>query len=930
MRSWTKSPAAEQDGGTLSRTIRGLGPNAVDGSESDATLLTRVRHLEILYRLSTDAVRATDLRCVYEAALDAVVDGLEADRASLLLFDPDGTLRFKASRALSPEYMNRVEGHTPWAPDTPDPVPILVPDVRDDVDLRPYLDVILEEGIYSLAFVPLRHEGRVIGKFMAYFNEPHEYTIDEVRLAEMIANHLAIVLARRRAEKEREVFHAERETERAQLEAVLKHIPHAVAIVGAQDEHVVLQNVAAETLWPRAEPAIRSGDLLMRVLTKGEVIVDAEVELSRSDGVGGHILVSGSPLQNDEGTITSAVFVLEDISGRKRNESALRFLADATLALAESLDYEQTLQNVAELMVPSFADWCDFDLINEKGELELISIVHSEPEKIELARSLRETYPPSTAGDSGIGQVVRTKKLLFLPRVTDEMLEASARDEAHLEILKKLQLGSAIVVPLIARGRVLGTLTLIMAESGRHYVEGDIPYVEELAQSCALAVDNARLYAEARRELGERMKVESALRDSEERYRMLSEATSDYIFSYERNPTTGRFELEWISEAFERITGYSREQIKDRDRWIQMIHPDDVEQVIAFSKSMERGERHVMEHRVRARDGSERWLRIYGRPVPNPATGEISRVLGAGQDITARKQAEHALQELAETLEGRVEERTRELADANERLQIEVQVRSRAEDQLARANSALRTSNRELQDFAYVASHDLQEPLRKIQSFADLLRSDYGRLIDDQGNFYIQRMQTAAGRMSDLIKGLLNYSRVRTQGNPFEEVDLKAIVEEVISDLEITISETRGAITVQDLPTVEADPTQMRQLFQNLIGNALKFRDPSRAPVVRVSGSTDDARCSIEIEDNGIGFPAQYADRIFSPFQRLHGRSTYPGTGIGLAICRRIVERHGGVISAEGVPTEGARFHIILPLRQDEWSNGFDGLSAQL
>src|SRR5690606_1060585 len=166
----------------------------------------------------------------------------------------------------------------------------------------------------------------------------------------------------------------------------------------------------------------------------------------------------------------------------------------------------------------------------------------------------------------------------------------------------------------------------------------------------------------------------------------------------------------------------------------------------------------------------------------------------------------------------------------------------------------------------------LQEPLRKIQSFADLLRTDYGPRLDDQGRFYIQRMQTAASRMSDLIKGLLSYSRIRTQGLPFERVDLNEVVRDVLSDLEITLSETRGAVSVKALPTIEADPTQMRQLFQNLVGNALKFRDPERPPIVQISCAQDDGLCTMEICDNGIGFATQYADRIFSPFQRLHGR----------------------------------------------------------
>ena len=881
-----------------------------------------MRHLEVLYRLSTEGVQARNLAQIHAAAIEAVLVGLRADRASLLLFDPDGVLRFKAARGLSTEYKRAVEGHTPWSPATPDPSPILVPDVLEDEPLRPYLKTIRREGIRSLAFFPLRHEGRVLGKFMAYFDEKHLYTEDEVRLGEMIANHLAVLLARRRADEAREAVFAQREAERAQLQSVVMHIPAGVAIIPRDSTGASLRNVRADDLWPHVESALLGeGSLLTDVLDRGKTLHDVDVPYTRPDGTAGSVCVSASPVHDEEGSVTSAVVVMEDNSERKHSESALRLLADTTMTLAESLDYQGTLQRVAELMVPSFADWCDFDLLNDDGELELVSIVHSSPEKVERAREIRRKYPPSVHESSGIEQVVRNKKSLFVPSLSDAYLAEHSRDEEHYQILRSFALTSAILTPLIARGKVIGTLTLAMAESGRRYTDSDIPYVEEVAQSCALAIDNARLYEEARRELSERERAELALRDSEERYRMLSEATSDYIFSYCRTPE-GTFVLEWISEAFERITGYTQEEISNKGLWSSMIHPDDASLLDSFSERMLRGEVAVMEHRIIRKDGSVAWLRVYGRPVMNEETGETARVLGAGQDISARKATEQTLLELAESLEVRVEERTRALATANERLRSEVEERARAEDRLARANQALRTSNRELQDFAYVASHDLQEPLRKIQSFADLLRSDYGPRLDDQGKFYIQRMQSAATRMSDLIKGLLGYSRIRTQGLPFQLVDLREVVKHVISDLEITISETRGAVSVSSLPTIEADPTQMRQLFQNLIGNALKFRDPSRPPVVRIKASQDDAQCTIEIADNGIGFGQQYAERIFAPFQRLHGRAAYPGTGMGLAICRRIVERHSGTITATGTTSEGAVFTITLPLKQEEvWSS---------
>ena len=230
------------------------------------------------------------------------------------------------------------------------------------------------------------------------------------------------------------------------------------------------------------------------------------------------------------------------------------------------------------------------------------------------------------------------------------------------------------------------------------------------------------------------------------------------------------------------------------------------------------------------------------------------------------------------------------------------------------AGAELERSNRELKDFASIASHDLQEPLRKIRAFGDRLANQQSSGLDDVGRDYLSRMTGAAERMQGLIDDLLAYSRVATRPRSVSDVSLDTVIREVLVDLEQRLADTGGSVqVVTPLPNIRADATQLRQLMQNLIGNALKYRRNEVAPEVVVSCTESAAGWRIEVADNGIGFDQAHAERIFAPFQRLHGRTQYEGTGMGLAICWRIVERHGGTVTAYGQPGQGARFVVTLP-----------------
>jgi signal transduction histidine kinase len=257
------------------------------------------------------------------------------------------------------------------------------------------------------------------------------------------------------------------------------------------------------------------------------------------------------------------------------------------------------------------------------------------------------------------------------------------------------------------------------------------------------------------------------------------------------------------------------------------------------------------------------------------------------------------------------------LSTANARL-ASSNARLESSNALLRHAAELSRSNAELEQFASIASHDLQEPLRKVQTFAAHLTATEHERLSAEGQDFLRRMSDAAGRMRSLIDDLLMFSRVSTKGRPFVPVDLGEVVAQVLADLEISIEESDARLTIGALPTVEADPVQMRQLLQNLLGNALKFRRDGVVPELEVSAEVDDHVAELTFKDNGIGFDAQYSTRIFRAFERLNGASSYPGTGMGLALCRKIVERHHGTIHADSVPGDGAIFTVRLPLQQPQ------------
>ena len=250
----------------------------------------------------------------------------------------------------------------------------------------------------------------------------------------------------------------------------------------------------------------------------------------------------------------------------------------------------------------------------------------------------------------------------------------------------------------------------------------------------------------------------------------------------------------------------------------------------------------------------------------------------------------------------------------SELLELRLRERDQAQEALARQAMELERSNAELEQFAHVVSHDLQEPLHTLSGFLELLAEQHTDQLDDDGRLYVQRARSGADRMRGLVRDLLEYARVSTRSQPFGTVDMQAACDEVINDLHEEIEAAGATVKAQDLPTVNGDRFQMAQLLRNLLENAVKFRG-EQAPVVDVTCERDDDEWLFAVADNGIGIDPRYGIHVFTIFQRLHGRDDYAGTGVGLAICKKIVERHGGRIWVDSTPNGGATFFFTLPAR---------------
>jgi PAS domain S-box-containing protein len=576
----------------------------------------------------------------------------------------------------------------------------------------------------------------------------------------------------------------------------------------------------------------------------------------------------------------------------RRLNRTLRALSNANQAMIHAEGESDLLNEVCRIVVEDCGHamvWVGFAEEDEGKTVRPVAQAGFEEGYLE---TLNLTWADMERGRGPTGTAIRTGT----PDICRNML-TDPRFQPWREQAIKRGYASSIALPLRSDGRAFGALT-IYARKPDPFSEDEVKLLAELADDLSYGITSIRSRL-ARRQ------AEAALCESEARWRQLAEAMPHLVWT-----CTPEGICDFLGKQWFEYTSISEVQHLGLG-WMEQLHPDDRDSMAAaWSRSVQSGDLYDVEFRVRRHDGAYRWFKTRAVPIRDES-GRIFKWYGSSTDI-------HDLHEAQEDLETRVEERTAELSNVNEVLREEIEKRRQVEKTQRVYMSMLEQSNRELEDFAFVASHDLQEPLRKIRTFSDRLKISYGESLGDRGCDYLERMQRAAERMQALILALLAYSRVTTNPEPFALINLKDPIEEAIKDLTVLCEETGGLVEVGELPSIEADRVQMRQLFQNLIGNGLKYHGEHK-PVVKIysNSSSLDGFWEIRVEDNGIGFNESFLEKIFKPFQRLHGKSAeYQGTGMGLAICRRIVERHGGSITAKSESGKGAMFIVRMPERQ--------------
>jgi PAS domain S-box-containing protein len=819
---------------------------AIIGSARNVTesveLRGRIDELNALYRVADAVARTTNLDELFGEALDALIDATAADRASLLLYDEGGVMRFRAWRGLSDAYRVATEGHSPWSQDVVEPQPVLITNIADG-GLDPELAaVVAREGITSLAFVPLVHTGRLLGTFMLYAAGRHDWSEGEIRLCLTIANHLASATVRTQTGS---AFRSQRE----QLETIMRTVDEGILVQGIDGARIYANDSAARVLG-----FSNAGELLAAngedVLDRFEILDELGAPLPaeelpgraalrgsttqqlicyriRATGEERWSFVRANPIRDDAGTVVASVSVIHEVTRERRADERIRFLARASELLNQTLAIDETLASLAELAVPHFAGHVTVD-VYDGDVLRCVGARHRDADLTELMFELRQTYPPTVHGHP-VQRALRTGEAQFVPDVQAEA-EAMAHDAQHVESIHRLGNESGIVVPLIARGRTFGAITFGTVPPQPPFDEADVELAVELGRRAAAALDNALLYEQAQA----RAHAADAL-----------QFVDDGVFLVDRdgivrlwNPAAARA---FRVRADRAIGRHVRESIPD---W----------ETLAAQTRAARG----MQTIPVTVKGDERWLSASAAAFPG---GTVF----AFRDITEQRAIE--------------------------------QLRS---------------------DFVSTVSHELRTPLAAIYGAALTLQRDDVRLEESQRSGLLAVISSEADRLARIVNDILWASRLDSgqMGIAIEKCDAEAIVTQVTHSLR---AHAPSSIAVDvdaepNLPPIAADPDKLRQVLTNLLDNAIKYSPDGGNVYVLVTRSGN--RIRFRVQDEGLGVPPAEQARIFEKFFRLDPQLTrgVGGTGLGLYICRELVERMHGRIGVNSDGRSGSTFWVELPV----------------
>lgn len=959
------------------------------GTARDVTereeLRSRLDELSAVYRLADAVARAGSLGELLDETVAALLDALSADRAAVLLTDNDSVMRFFAWRGLSAASREAFEAHSPWQADEPNAQPVLVADTAAAGFDPPVSEALRREGIRALAFVPLVHRSRLVGTIVLYHDRPHEFADGEIRLCRTMASHLASSTVRSRAQ---EALQASSD----QLRIILRTVDDGIT-VQAQDGRLLYANDAAARIIGLEDAAallatpvgelmggfeildeerrpIGAAELPGRIALTGQSAERTLCYRSRAGGPERWSIVRASPVAGSDGSVQLAVNVFRDITESRLADERALFLARATELLSASLDYEETLQALAALTVPTLAGQCIVDLVGDDGSIRAVAIAHVDSSKTELLRELRARYPPTAPGHP-VQAALAEGATQFLSDLDARAVAAMAHDEKHAEAIRALGNTSGLVVPLRARGRTLGAITLGTVPPQPRFGASDVTLAEEVARRAAVAIDNARLYREAE----EAGTVLSIVTDNA--------ASALFMVDEHGHPT-------YMNASAEAMTGHHLHEIAGRPLHDAVHHtrPD--------------GSRYPIEEcpldrampRLRTLEPYEDiFVRKDGSFFPGLAAASpivrdgvpIGRVIEV-RDLSAQKRLEaerdarvHAAEALefiddgvflvdqgdivrlwnpaAEAITGigtaaALGRSVRDLLPGWEALLGRIPVApqpspggSRAETlplelkgfELWLAISGVRfpggtvyafrdvteehVVERLKTDFVSTISHELRTPLAAIYGAALTLRRTDVQLEETQRGGLLDVVANEADRLARIVNDILWASRLESGAMrvAIESCDPLELAQQIFdaagsyAPAQITLALDARA----EVARVAADPDKIRQVLTNLMENAVKYSpDGGR---VELGIERQGERVRFRVSDEGLGIPPAEQGRIWEKFYRLDPQLTrgVGGTGLGLYISRELVHRMGGRIWVESDGRRGSTFLVELPIA--EW-----------